>query len=128
MATYNFGVDYPFKAAVDLSNYQYRFVSAGSVSGEVTLAALGASVLGVLQNDPVAGEEATVRWFGSTKVMANAGSAITYGGLLKSGSDGMAWGYASPTASVYAAGVAMEALSSGSGVIIEAFLLPYTRV
>ena len=128
MATYNFGVDYPFKAAIDLSSYQYRFVSAGSVAGEVTLSALGASTLGVLQNDPVAGEEATVRWFGSTKVMANAGSAIVNGGLVKSGSDGMAWGYASPTASVYAAGVAMEALSSGSGVMIEIFLLPYTRV
>lgn len=128
MATYNFGIDYPFRAAVDLSNHQFRFVSAGSIAGEVVAAGLGASTLGVLQNDPVAGEEATVRWFGSTKVMANAGSAIVNGGLVKSGSDGMAWGYASPTASVYASGVAMEALASGSGVIIEILLLPYTRV
>lgn len=131
MATYNVGTDLSFVAAIDLANYQYYFVKAGSVAGEVSLGnAVGGSVLGVLQNDPGAGQEATVRVGGTSKVYANAGtsgSTIVNGGLVKAGSDGMAWGYNSPTASVFAAGVALETLASGSGVYIEILVTPYLR-
>lgn len=124
MAVYGQGIDQTFIASVDMSAYQYRLVKAGSVQGEITLATLGALCLGVLQNDPRATEEATVRVLGSTKVYANSGTALTYGGLIKSGSDGMAWGYGTMTASTYSAGIALEALSSGSGVYVEMLLIP----
>lgn len=126
MATHNWGLDLTFTAAVDLSASQYYFVKAGSIAGEVTIAnTAGGSVLGVLQNDPKAAEEATVRVLGSTRVRSNsesAASAITFGNLVKCGSHGMAVGYNSNTASTFAAGIALESVASGSGQYIEMLL------
>lgn len=115
MALYSgWGSDQSFKAAVDLNDYQYRFVISGSVEGEITFAAtLAGSALGVLQNDPRAGEEATVRVAGISKVMADAASALTYGCLVKTGSTGMAIGMANPAASTFSVGYCQEAVSSG---------------
>lgn len=127
MATYNYipGADKSFKADVDLSAKQYYFVIPASTAGYVqACATAGACVLGILQNDPAAGEEAQVRMFGPSKIIANAGSAITYGGPVKSGSDGMGWGSATITACTHICAVACEALASGSGIEIEVFLLP----
>jgi hypothetical protein len=128
MATYNWGLDKGFLADVDLSASQYYFVIPASTAGYVKIAATAAaSVLGVLQNDPKAGEVATVRMLGFSKVRANAESAaspIVFGGLVKSGSHGQAVGALNPAASSITAGVAMEAYSSGSGAYIEIFLLP----
>jgi len=127
MATYNWGVDKTFIALDDLSSYQYRFVHA-SGAGYVSLSVTAAgSVLGVLQNDPVAGEEAAVRMIGFTKVMSNcesAASPLVFGSFVKSGSDGMATGAANPAASSFTAGVSMESVATGSGQYIEIFLVP----
>ena len=133
MALYDWGYDTSFKAAVDLSGSQYYFVKAGSVAGEVTINnVVGGSVLGVLQNDPRAGEAATVRMLGSTKVRANTeqgASPMAYGSFVKSGSHGMAIGYVSSTASQFAAGIMLgSAYATGSGGYVEIFLLPsYVR-
>lgn len=69
-------LDFSFKAAEDLRNYQYCFVKINT-SGQAALID-GASELpdGVLQNAPNTGEEATVRMLGISKVVANAGLAI----------------------------------------------------
>ena len=124
----SWGLDVPFKAAVDLSSYQYYLMKAGSIAGEVTFnATANGSCLGVLQNDPTAGEEAAVRIFGSTKVRASteqAASLINWGGLLKSSSTGMATGYVGTTASYFAVGMAFETVASGSGQYIDAFVFP----
>ena len=69
-------LDFSFKAAEDLSNYQYHFVKINT-SGEVQLLNSGTELPdGVLQNTPASGEEATVRILGISKVVANAGLAV----------------------------------------------------
>ena len=128
MATYNWGVDKTFLADVDLSASQYYFVVPASRAGYVQINGVAAaSVLGVLQNDPVAGEEAVVRMLGFTKVRSNTNagaSPLAFGGLVKSASDGMATGALNPAASSITAGVSMEAVASGSGQYVEIFLMP----
>jgi hypothetical protein len=125
VATFNWGVDFTYLADTDLDTSQYKFVVPASTAGYCKVCAVaGASVLGVLQNDPRAGEEATVRTMGYTKVMANAnvaGSTITFGKFVKSGSDGQAQGFADviATASGNAVGMAEETLASGSGIYVK---------
>lgn len=98
MATTGAGVRDTLIAAVDLSSYQWCFVKAGSVSGEVNLATGGSDPypIGILENDPKAGEGALVCFFGKTKVSAsaclpdNTGSAINIGSNLVAGPGGRA--------------------------------------
>ena len=74
-------LDFSFKAAEDLSSYQYHFVIINS-SGEVRLLDSGAEIPdGVLQNAPASGEEATVRILGISKVVANG--ALAAGTFVK---------------------------------------------
>jgi hypothetical protein len=74
-----------FVAGEDISDYIYHFVeSAGSANdNKVNLADSGSatySPLGVLQNDPESGEEASVILFGPTKVVFSApGTQIKLG-------------------------------------------------
>jgi len=114
-----------FTADVDLSGSQYQMVKASSTAGNVQLCGTAAaSAIGVLQNDPKAGEEASVLVFGPTLVSANAESAaspLVYGGQVKCASDGRAAGMLNPAASSYSVGYALEALASGCGVKVEIF-------
>ncbi len=74
-------LDFSFKAAEDLSNYQYHFVKVNT-SGQVRLLDAGDELPdGVLQNAPESGEEATVRILGISKVVANA--ALDEGTFIK---------------------------------------------
>ena len=119
-----FAFDLPLSASGDLSAKQYYFVMPASSEGAILLAtgASGPAPLGVLQNDPneAASKEATVRVLGSTKVWADAATAIGYGDFITSGSDGRA---VVTTASAFH-GMALEALASGSA-LIEVLLLPH---
>lgn len=118
-------IELSFKADVDLSGFQHRFVKTASTAGFVTNAdTAGEFVLGVLQNKPRAGEEANVRVHGTTKIELASGSAASFGGFLKTASNGQAEGYQSLTASVYAVAQALgEPSAAASGVFIEAALL-----
>ena len=123
------GVTHTFLADVDLSNYQYYLMAAASTAGKVTPSiTAGGSIIGVLQNDPVAGEEATIVVLGPTKVRVTAeatASPLSFGGWVKSSSTGQATGFVSATASTWAAGWYMDtAFTSGSGVYAEMFVLP----
>ena len=87
-------VDLPMIAATDLSASGVgRFVSPGSVNGEVILGT-GASLpvpLGVLQNSPTAGQPARVRIFGvSTLTACPAACQLIPGTFITSGSLGAA--------------------------------------
>lgn len=128
MATYGVGFDESFKAAVDLSAKQYYWVRAGSVVNEVALAT-GGSVpqpIGILQNNPKAGEEAVVRIFGISKLAASAtastgaASAIANGDIITCGSGGLG---VKASASVFNA-MALEAVGSGTGATIKVFINP----
>lgn len=126
MATYSgMGVDLPFTASGNLTAKQYYFMKC-AVDARKVLTSTAASApmpIGILQNDPNTGEEATIRMLGSSKVIANADSgAIAYGDWLISGSDGQA--IANTTACTAGQGIAMEALASGCGIEIEILLLP----
>jgi len=117
-----------FLADSDLSASQYYLVKAASTAGKVTISnTAGGSVLGVLQNDPLANEEAVVVVEGFSKVRANTestASPTTFGNWVKSGSHGMAVGYVEATASTWAAGWVTETYSSGCGAYIEMFVRP----
>ena len=108
-------------ANADMANHQWKFVTTGSVAGEFKVGTGGSNPvpLGVLQNDPRQGEPGAIRVIGTTKVSAS--NAIGYGDFVTCGSHGLAIVQAS--ASATAAGIALQALSSGAGTI-EILLVP----
>jgi hypothetical protein len=121
-----YAVDLPFTANADLSSLQYRVIAAGSVAGECAAQTtdMGSS-LGILQNDPVQGEEATVRVYGRSWAYVNteaSGSAVTVGGLITAASDSMVRGYIAGAACKHYLGFALEAVASGSGILAEVFV------
>ena len=63
--------DVSFLADVDLTQKQYYFVMPASTAGNVTTStgACNPAPLGVLQNSPSLGQEATVRILGFTKLV-----------------------------------------------------------
>ena len=130
MATYNYGIDKTLIAAVDLSSYQYYVMVAGSTAGECTVATgHGASAIGILQNDPTAGEEAVVRVFGFSKVRATteaAASTLKAWNPVKSSSTGMITGFVTSTAGSanWQLGLSTETYSTGSGAYLEMFVTP----
>jgi hypothetical protein len=127
MANYNWGFDYPFTAGADLSAAQYRFTRLGTTPKQV-LQANGASnpgVVGILQSNPSAtGQEAPVRLHGTSELYVDAGDPIGYGSYLKSGSTGLGVLQSDTSSSAVAHAMALEAVASGSGILIEVFLLP----
>lgn len=134
MAAYNWGVDLPFLSNGDFttngSPAQYRFVRLASTAGQVARATGGSNPapIGVAQENPFAsGLEVPVRVMGVTQIYANAdsGSPIAYGSFLTSASDGQAMPQGSTSTSAMFSAIALEALSSGSGVLISALLVPY---
>jgi len=104
LENFNSGFDLRFNAAVNLSTCQYRFVTTGSIQGEVigTEGASNPAPMGVLQNAPTAACWATVRVFGRTTIIAYPAAcdlleshyitANGCGAACKSGSLGIALG------------------------------------
>ena len=115
--------DATFSACGDLSSKQYHFVRPAGTAKRVegALGASGPAPLGVLQDDPTSLQECVVRIQGSTQLSVNATTAIAYGDFLTAGSDGQ--GEVTTGCAFHA--MALEALASGSGVKIEAMLLPH---
>ena len=84
----NYSVRATFVAGADLSTKQYTFVKLNS-SGEVVAAAAATDIpIGVLQNNPTSGTEASVTIVGGTKIVA--GAAIGEGALVGTSSTGKA--------------------------------------
>ena len=123
-----------FVANADLGSYQYYCVACGSVVGEVKRAtgASGPGIIGILQNNPYAGDLANVCIFGvtkakvSAKVLADTSLAVATNDFLTCGSTG--WLQPRPTgacsASTICNALALEAVASGESGIIEVLLLP----
>src|SRR3990167_2113171 len=92
MANYRTGIDVPFIAGVDLTAKQYYWVAPGSIAGEV-IVAVGPSgnpwPIGLLQNTPSSGQEATVRVSGFSKAVVEANACShRWGAWLVCASDG----------------------------------------
>lgn len=90
-------VPVPFKADDDMTGYQFKLVMPASIAGNVatyTSEAVGGdgspAAFGVLQNDPSAGQEASVKCLGFTKAIGRVGACdLLEGALLRAASDGL---------------------------------------
>ena len=112
-------------ANADMDSHQWKFVTTGSVAGEfkVGTGASGPAPLGVLQNDPRQCEPGIIRVAGTAKTAASG--AIGYGDFVLCASNGFAMAIA--TASAATQGIALGALTSGSGYL-EILLIGQTAV
>lgn len=77
-----------FVAGADLSAKQYHFVKLESDGEIVACSGITDRPIGVLQNDPVAGQEAEVVITGITKVIAD--EALAAGDVIATSADGQA--------------------------------------
>jgi len=112
-------LDLTFVAGEDLSNAQYQFVYV-SDNQTVKLCTTGSlDAIGVLQNNPKAGEEALVRVLGTSKVKADEYS-IAAGSRIVSSENAKAV-TKSGTGIGITLGIALE--SANNGNIFEAFLI-----
>lgn len=93
----------PVVAGADLSGQQYKAIAVGG-----TIAATNTLAMGLLQNKPKSGEDATLAYLGRSKF--RAGGAVTAGGAVKVTTSGWIVAVASGD---LAAGKALEAVSSG---------------
>lgn len=90
-------IQYPFEkltdclsveAAADLDALQYHFVKYDGSGNLIAASVLGEAVIGVLQNDPDAGETGVVGTGGYTRVVA--GAAVALGALVATNTSGRA--------------------------------------
>lgn len=111
-------------ATGDLSSSQYKIVKASSTAGAVKVAATAATdaILGVLQNDPTAGQAAEVAFNGICKVLAEA--SVTYGSSVTVSSTGRA--KTTTTDGNRIVGIALAA-SASAGDIIPVLLSIHDR-
>lgn len=93
----------PVSAGADLRTHQWKVIN---VSG--TLCAVAATGLGVLQNKPASGDDASLAFFGRSKFAA--GGAVTAGKCLTVASGG--WLVAASSGNV-TVGRSLEAVASG---------------
>lgn len=80
-----------FKAGSDLSDYQYRFVALDSADTIELCTGMSDYPIGILQNDPESGHEASVCINGTSKLHAGD-TGIELGDFIRSDSDGKALG------------------------------------
>ena len=76
----NYSVKVTPVAAADLSTNQYNFVKLDSSGNAAAVSATSDQAIGVLQNDPLSGQEAEVLVIGGSKLVA--GGAVTEGALV----------------------------------------------
>lgn len=81
------GFTLTLEAAADLSSSQYCAVNVDG-NGKAALPSVGGRIVGVLQNDPTSGKEATIQFLGATKMVA--AGAITAGAWVKVDATGKA--------------------------------------
>lgn len=85
------GQDISLKAGADLSDYQFRFVTLDSSGDAQLCTGMGDYPVGILQNDPEDGHEASVRINGSSKLHCGD-TGIEIGEFIRSNSDGKGLG------------------------------------
>lgn len=104
-------VNVSYVASANLSAEQYRMIAIANQAGrtQAQRAVVGDRVVGVLQNNPVAGDVATIAVGGVTKCVA--GGTITAGQSVTTDAAGRAT--ATLTATDYRVGVAQESAVVG---------------
>lgn len=106
-------------ASATLAAKQYYVVQASSTAGEVKVGATAASdpILGIVQNDPAAGEVALVQYGGIAKAAAE--TSVTFGSRVTTSSTGRV--KTTTTDGDKVVGIALAA-SSAAGDIIPVLL------
>jgi len=103
-----------FKAAADLSSYQYHFVYL-TADQTVNVAGANAKTVGILQNKPsAAGEAAVVAMPGGTSKLI-AGEAIAVTKMVTAKSDGH--GEVADAAGEFVGAMALEAATAANDII-----------
>lgn len=82
----NYAVRITLVAGADLSSAQYKFVKLNSSGQAIAVAAVTDRPIGVLQNNPTSGQEASVLVVGGTKLVA--GGTVTEGAVVGTSSTG----------------------------------------
>jgi hypothetical protein len=102
-------------AGADLSAAQFRVVKLASTAGEVVLATANTdNAVGILQNNPTAGEAAEVAYLGISKAIASAD--VTAGEFVTANSTGQVTNINS-TAGSTIVGQALEASAVAGSII-----------
>jgi hypothetical protein len=122
MAIQNGGQTFAFKAATDMSTYQFKVVKLSTTTAFTveTMSAAGDAPYGILQNTPSATQEAFVRVIaggGFTKISAD--EVVTIGAPLMVSADGQAVSgiRLALTGTSYFIGDALEASTSADDFI-----------
>jgi len=101
-------------AGADLSAKQFYAVKLSAAFTVVACAATTDIPIGILQNDPTSGQEATVCCFGVTKV--NSDAALAVGDLIGSSADGQLAAYVNGTDTTkYVIGQVIQASTAAAG-------------
>lgn len=113
----NYSVRATFVAGADLSTKQYTFVKLNSSGQVVAVDAATDIPIGVLQNNPVSGAEASVTIVGGTKLVASAsatlGTALNFG----TSSAGKAATLATSDTTKYVLGVYLQAPGADGDIV-----------
>ena len=112
----NYSVKVTLVAAADLSAKQYHFVKLDSAGKAAAIAANTDRPIGVLQNAPLAGQEAEVLVVGGTKLVA--GEAVAEGAVISTTSAGKADSIAVGTATTqYILGTALTEVGNDGEIV-----------
>lgn len=119
MAYETAGTDITLIAAADQSTSQYRAIKVDTAE-KGAVAGAGEFAIGVLQNKPAAGEAATVRVAGVTKMVA--GAAVAAGARVAPDAAGKAKTAVAATVNTSDAGAASDAVTASHvlGIALEA--------
>jgi hypothetical protein len=112
------GFSFTRVAGADLSSLQYYYVKLSTTDTVVVCAAATDVPIGILQNAPTSGQEATIMVTGISKVNSNA--ALSIGDLIGTAGDGQADAKVPGTDTTeYVVGVVLEA-SGAAGELATA--------
>lgn len=105
-------------AGADLSSDQYKYVKLSTTDTVILCAAATDVPVGILQNAPTSGQEATIMVTGISKV--NSDAALSIGNLIGTSADGQADAKTAGTDTTqYVVGVVLEA-SGAAGELATA--------
>ena len=111
----NYSVKVTLVAAADLSAKQYHFVKLDSAGKAAVVAAITDIPIGVLQNAPLAGQEAEILISGGTKLVAS--EEITLPAFLSTNNAGRADKIAITDTTQFVVGQALTAGGANGNVI-----------
>lgn len=105
-----------FVAGGNLSTKQYHFVKLSAANTVVICSGATDIPIGILQNNPESGAEATVMMLGTSKLVSDA--ALSVGALIGTSADGQGDAKTAGTDTTeYVVGVALSASTAAGGVI-----------